>query len=58
MHQLEDHPNQRMEDRMSPTPQERKGPIDSAPDQPGLLNLAGFYAKRQLPERGVVSEVV
>ena len=43
---------------MSPNPQELKGLIDSTPDKSVLLNLAGFYAKRQLPEKGVDSEVV
>jgi quercetin dioxygenase-like cupin family protein len=43
---------------MSPNPLELKGLVDSTPDKSVLLNLAGFYAKRQLPEKGVDSEVV
>jgi quercetin dioxygenase-like cupin family protein len=43
---------------MSPNPLELKGLIDSTPNVAVLLNLAGFYAKRQLPEKGVDSEVV
>ena len=43
---------------MTLNPQELKGLIDSTPDKSVLLNLAGFYAKRQLPEKGVDSEVV
>ncbi|MCK7511277.1 MAG: hypothetical protein MZV70_49270 [Desulfobacterales bacterium] len=43
---------------MSPNPQELKGLVDSTPDASVLLNLAGYYAKRQLPEKGVDSEVV
>ena len=43
---------------MSPNPQELKGLVDSTPDKSVLLNLTGFYAKRQLPEKGVDSDVV
>ncbi|MCU0605301.1 MAG: cupin domain-containing protein [Desulfobacterales bacterium] len=39
-------------------PQDLKGLIDSTPAQSVLLNLAAFYAQRQLPETGLDSEVV
>jgi len=47
-----------MEGCMSLDPQELKGLIDSTPNVAVLLNLAGCYSKRQLPEKGVDSEVV
>ena len=43
---------------MALNPQELKGLIDSTPQVALLLNLPGYYANRQLPEKGVDSEVV
>jgi quercetin dioxygenase-like cupin family protein len=43
---------------MSPNPLELKGLVDSTPNVAVLLNLAGFYAQRRLPEKGLDSELV
>jgi quercetin dioxygenase-like cupin family protein len=43
---------------MSLNPLELKGLVDSTPNVAVLLNLADFYSKRQLPEKGVDSEIV
>ena len=40
------------------TPGMLKGLIDSTPDVASLINLREFYAGRQLPEKGVDSQVV
>jgi quercetin dioxygenase-like cupin family protein len=43
---------------MALNPQELKGLVDSTPAVAVLLNLAGYYDKRRLPDQGVDSEVV
>ena len=43
---------------MSLNPQELKGLVDSTPNVSVLLSLPAYYAKRELPEKGVDSEVV
>jgi quercetin dioxygenase-like cupin family protein len=43
---------------MAINPQDLKGLIDSTPGQSVLLDLAAFYAQRELPETGVDSAVV
>ena len=39
-------------------PKGLKGPVDSTPDAPLLLDCAKHYGGRRVPEKGVGSEVV